>query len=214
MAVDVHAPPPVSPWLRLALAPVSAAVVLLGIWVTGALVTNDFRTSMALTAVWFAVVVIGAVVVWRRSPALRVPVSVVGVATFVLVGGYLGLASIRDVEVNETVAAGPALLEGTFAGLAHPTDGVARVVEAGSGRVLTLTDFETDPGPDLYVYIAPGQTSGEDIAGATQLARLKGNVGNQQYELPSELDTSSGATVVIWCRAFTVSFGAAQLPPA
>ena len=214
MAVDVHAPPPVSPWLRLALAPVSAAVVLLGIWVTGALVTNDFRTSIALTAVWFAVVVIGAVVVWRRSPALRVPVSVVGVATFVLVGGYLGLASIRDVEVNETVAAGPALLEGTFAGLAHPTDGVARVVEAGSGRVLTLTDFETDPGPDLYVYIAPGQTSGEDIAGATQLARLKGNVGNQQYELPSELDTSSGATVVIWCRAFTVSFGAAQLPPA
>ena len=214
MAVDVHAPPPVSPWLRLALAPVSAAVVLLGIWVTGALVTNDFRTSMALTALWFAVVVVGAVVVWRRWPALRVPVSVVGVATFVLVGGYLGLASIRDVEVNETVAAGPALLEGTFAGLAHPTDGVARVVEAGSGRVLTLTDFETDPGPDLYVYIAPGQTSGEDIAGATQLARLKGNVGNQQYELPSELDTSSGATVVIWCRAFTVSFGAAQLPPA
>jgi hypothetical protein len=87
-------------------------------------------------------------------------------------------------------------------------------VETSSGRVLTLTDFETDPGPDLYVYVAPGQTPGEDVSGATQLARLKGNVGNQQYELPAELDTSSGATVVIWCRAFTVSFGAAQLSPA
>jgi hypothetical protein len=106
------------------------------------------------------------------------------------------------------------MLEGAFTGLAHPTGGVARVVETSSGRVLTLTDFETDPGPDLYVYVAPGQTPGEDVSGATQLARLKGNVGNQQYELPAELDTSSGATVVIWCRAFTVSFGAAQLSPA
>jgi len=214
MAVDVHAPTPVPPWLRLALAPISAAVVLLGIWVTGALVTNDFRVSMALTAVWFAVVVVGAVVVWQRWPALRFPVSVVALGTFVLVGGYLGLASVRDVEVNETVAAGPALLEGTFAGLAHPTGGVARVVETSTGRVLTLTDFETDPGPDLYVYVTSGQTSGEDVDGATQLARLKGNVGSQQYEIPAELDTSNGSTVVIWCRAFSVSFGAAQLSPA
>jgi len=213
MAVDVHAPAPVPPWLRLALAPISAAVVLLGIWVTGALVTNDFRTSMALTALWFAVVAVGAVVVWRRWPALRIPVSGVAVATFVLVGGYLALVSVRDVEVNETVAAGPALLEGAFTGHAHPTDGVARIVEAASGRVLTLTSFETDPGPDLYVYVTPGQTSSDDVDGATQLARLKGNIGNQQYELPPELDTSSGATVVIWCRAFSVTFGAAQLSP-
>jgi len=169
---------------------------------------------MALTAAWFAVVAVGAAVVWRRWRDLRIPVSVVAVATFVLVGGYLGLASVRDVEVNETVAAGPALLEGAFTGHAHPTDGVARIIEEGNARVLTLTNFETDPGPDLYVYVAPGQTSGDDVDGATQLARLKGNIGNQQYELPPELDTSSGATVVIWCRAFSVTFGAAQLAPA
>ena len=214
MTTHALSSPHVSRWLRLLLAPVSAAVVLLGIWVTGALITNDFRTSMALTAAWFVAVVVGAAVVWRRWPDLRIPVSVVAVATFVLVGGYLGLASVRDVEVNETVAAGPALLEGAFTGHAHPTDGVARIVEEGSGRFLTLTNFETDPGPDLYVYVAPGQTSGDDVDGATQLARLKGNIGNQQYELPPELDTSSGATVVIWCRAFSVAFGAAQLAPA
>jgi len=215
MAVHVDTSPPGIPlWLRLALAPVSVAVVLFGIWVTGALITNDFRASMALTGLWFAVVLAGAVVVWRRWPELRLPVSIVAVATFVLVGGYLGLASVRDVTVNETVAAGPASLEGTFTGLAHPTEGTARIVEpAGGGRVLTLTDFRTDPGPDLYVYVAPGQTSGEGVGGSTQLGRLKGNVGDQQYELPPELDLSDGATVVIWCRAFTVSFGAAQLAP-
>ncbi|MGH3066848.1 MAG: DM13 domain-containing protein [Gaiellaceae bacterium] len=211
MTTHALAPPHFSRRLRLLLAPVSAAVVLLGIWVTGALVTNDFRTSMALTAAWFAAVAVGAVVVWRRWPELRIPVSVVALATFVLVGGYLGLASVRDVEVNETVAAGPALLQGAFTGHAHPTDGIARIVEQGSGSVLTLTSFETDPGPDLYVYVAPGQTSGDDVDGATRLAQLKGNVGNQQYALPPDLDLAGGATVVIWCRAFSVSFGAAQL---
>ena len=213
--MHAQAPPHVFPvWLRLALAPLSAAVVLLGIWVTGALITNNFRASMALTALWFAIVVAGAVLVWRRWPELRLPVSAVAVGTFVLVGGYLGLASVRDVTVNETVAAGPASLEGSFVGLAHPTEGTARIVEqTGGSRVLTLTDFRTDPGPDLYVYVTPGQTSGEDVDGSTQLARLKGNVGNQQYELPPELDLAGGATVVIWCRTFTVSFGAARLAP-
>ena len=214
MATHALAPPHVPLWLRLLLAPVSAAVVLLGIWITGALITNDFRTSMALTALWFAIVLVAAVVVWRRSPGLRLPVSAVAVGTFVLVGGYLGLASVRDVEVNETVTAGPALVEGAFTGHAHPTNGVARIVEAGNGRVLTLTSFETDPGPDLYVYVSSGQTSGDDVDGSTQLARLKGNIGNQQYELPPDLDLADGATVVIWCRSFTVSFGAAQLSPA
>jgi len=133
------------------------------------------------------------------------------VGTFVLVGGYLAVASVRDVRVNETVATGPALLEGSFTAHAHPTDGVARIVETSSGRALTLTSFETDPGPDLYVYIASGRISGDDVDGSTQLARLRGNIGNQQYELPPELDVAGGATVVIWCRAFSVSFGAAQL---
>lgn len=213
MAVDARPAPAVpSLLLRILLAPVSGGVVLLGIWFTGGFVTNDFRASMALTALWFALVVAGAIVVWRRWPSLRLPVSVVAVGTFVLVGGYLGLASVRDKTVNEQVATGPAALEGTFFGLAHPTEGTARVVETGAGgRVLTLTDFRTDPGPDLYVYVTPGRSDGEDVDGSTRVGRLKGNVGNQQYELPPELDLSGGATVVVWCRAFSVSFGAAQL---
>ncbi len=195
MTTHALASRPVPLWLRLVLVPVSAFVVLLGIWVTGAAVTNEFRTSMGLTALWFAIVAALAFVVWRRWPALRLPVSAVAVGTFVLVGGYLAVASVRDVEVNETLAAGPALLEGSFTARAHPTDGVARIVETSSGRVLTLTSFETDPGPDLYVYVASGRTSGDDVDGSTQLARLKGNIGNQQYELPAELDVARGATM-------------------
>jgi len=199
-------------WLRAALAPLTAAAVLFGIWVAGGVLTDDFRTSMALVSLWFAAVVVAAVLVWRRAPALRLPVSAVALGTLLLVGGYLGLASTRDVEVNEVVARGPALAEGRFVDLAHSTTGTARIVETDRGRVLTLTGFETDPGPDLYVYLAPGLTSGEDVDGALRLARLKGNVGSQQYELPAGFDVSAGATAVIWCRAFSVAFGAARLP--
>ena len=45
----------------------------------------------------------------------------------------------------------------------------------------------------------------------TQLGTLKGNIGNQQYALPATLELSDAATVVVWCRAFSVSFGAAVL---
>jgi hypothetical protein len=106
--------------------------------------------------------------------------------------------------VNETVAAGPASLEGAFFSIAHSTMGTARVVEPAAGeRVLTLTGFRTDPGPDLYLYVAAGRTPGEEVDGATRLARLKGNVGNQQYELPAGLDLGEAATV---------SSGAARSP--
>jgi hypothetical protein len=200
-------------WLRILAVPAAAALVLAGIWVAGGVVTDDFRASMALTAGWFGLVAAGAVLAWRRVPGLR-PAAVAAVLTFVAVGGWLALASIRDVEVNERVAAGPALSAGAFRGLAHPTEGRARIVEQADGtRVLTLTDFRTDPGPDLYVYAVPGQSDGGDVDGGVQLGRLKGNVGNQQYALPADFDPSQGASVVIWCRAFSVSFGAAQLSP-
>ncbi len=200
-------------WLRLAAVPPAIVVVLVGIWVAGGVLTDDFRTSLALTALWFLLVVFTAAVAWRRVPALRAA-AVAAVATFALVGGYLAYASNVDKTVNEVVAAGPAALEGTFTGLAHPTSGVARIVEQADGaRVVTLTGFETDPGPDLYVYAVPGRVSGENVDGGVNLGRLKGNIGSQQYVLPAGFDAADGATVVVWCRAFSVTFGAAVLAP-
>jgi len=49
------------------------------------------------------------------------------------------------------------------------------------------------------------------LGGATRIGALKGNVGNQQYLLPADLELADAATVVVWCRAFSVSFGAATL---
>ena len=197
---------------RLALAPVSAGVVLAGLWLTGGVLTDGFRASMALTTLWFAVVTAAAVVAWRRAPGLRLPVSAVAVATMVLAGGYLALGTFRDKTVDEAIAAGAAELSGSFEARAHTTTGSARVIERADGsRVLALVGFRTDAGPDLFLYLAAGATDGNGVGGATRLGALKGNVGNQQYDLPATLQLGDAATVIVWCRAFTVSFGAATL---
>ena len=83
---------------------------------------------------------------------------------------------------------------------------------AAGGRKLTFTDFETDNGPDLRVYLVRGAVQSDgDVDDVVDLGRLKGNVGNQQYAIPEGTDLTAYSTVVIWCRAFSVSFAQAEL---
>jgi len=204
-------------------------VLVLGIFVGGRLADDD-RAAMLLTAVWFAVVLVGGIVLTRRRANLRLPLAVgyaivAGAATIVL-----GLPMLGDEEVNERVVvaapaapssagatdAAPANVEvasGSFQPNAHPGSGTAAVIEiAGGARRLTLTEFETDNGPDLRVYLATGDPAGGGELGDTEdLGALKDNKGNQQYDIPRDLDIDRFSTVVIWCRAFSVGFTSAPL---
>jgi Electron transfer DM13 len=93
----------------------------------------------------------------------------------------------------------------------HTTRGTAHTIRLpGAGRVLTLTGFETDAGPDLRVRIVPGDSSDGGADAAVDLGALKGNKGDQQYEIPNDLKPTN-LTVVIWCRAFSALFGSARL---
>ena len=97
----------------------------------------------------------------------------------------------------------------------YTTTGDAVVLDPGDGRrVLRLRDFSTSNGPDLRVYLsaAPPGEQGRTLADDfVDLGPLKGNVGNQNYLLPADVDLDGYSTVVIWCVRFTVSFGAAEL---
>jgi hypothetical protein len=89
---------------------------------------------------------------------------------------------------------------------------VTTIKLARGGRVLTLTGFETDPGPDLRVYLAAGRARDEgEVTDFIDLGGLKGNQGDQQYKLPVDADLRRYTTVVIWCRAFSALFGRATL---
>ena len=98
-----------------------------------------------------------------------------------------------------------ALGSGTFQGLTgHRGAGTATVYELTDGsRVLRLEDFDVSNGPDLEVHLVPGADV-RGPGGGVQLADLKGNVGNQNYDIPADLDLTGDWTILIWCESFTV----------
>jgi hypothetical protein len=53
-----------------------------------------------------------------------------------------------------------------------------------------------------------------DDGRTVELGRLKGNRGNQVYDVPAGTDLTGLISVTIWCKRFAVSFGAAALAPA
>lgn len=90
----------------------------------------------------------------------------------------------------------------------YETTGTIRSVEAEDGTYLRFEEFETTNGPDLFVYLTkPGPETTEGI----RLGALKGNTGNQNYLVPADVDLSEYSTVVIWCRAFSATFGTGEL---
>jgi len=212
--------------MRLLIVPVVAVTVLAGVWLSGGVISDDFRTSMALTAVWFLISGAACLLIARRWRPLRVPVVLAFVLTAGAAGAYLGLTTLRDRVVHEqviTAATAPQarsakkspapieLADGSFRSHEHETAGTARVLRAADGRrFLTLTSFSTSPGPDLRVRLAPGNSFDGGADGAVDLGGLKGNRGDQEYEIPAGAAVT-GRTVVIWCRAFSAPFGSATL---
>lgn len=190
--------------------PVAAAIVLAGLWVAGGLLSNDFRLSLALTAAWCGLVTVTSFVVRRRGPALRAG-AVSAMVTLVLAGGYLAVSSMIDRTVDEALPSAPAVATGEFRSIAHETSGTAELVVTAEGPAIAFRDFRTDPGPDLQVYVGAGRLAAGSTDGMVRVGSLKGNVGNQVYALPDEVDASRGITVLVWCRAFSVPFGAATL---
>ncbi len=109
------------------------------------------------------------------------------------------------------------LVDGTFVDRSHPGSGVAKVLNDGSEqRFLRFDPFETDNGPDLFVYLTRADAAADAAAFGVDgdfvnLGRLKGNVGEQNYEIPVDVDLADFGTVVVWCDRFSVAFTAADL---
>jgi uncharacterized membrane protein YdcZ (DUF606 family) len=201
---------------RLLTVPVVVAVFLVGLWFLAGRVADDMNQAKAVIGTWFVLVGAVALYIAVRSRSFALPVLGTYVVMAIVVGGYLGYTTLVDKTVNEQVAVAGAATGNTLLGRAqfvkveHPTSGTAAVIEMrDGGRVVTLIDFETDPGPDLRVRLLPG--NGTNADDNVDLGGLKGNEGNQQYEIPANTDLEKYTAVVIWCRAFSVAFGKAVL---
>jgi Electron transfer DM13 len=110
------------------------------------------------------------------------------------------------------------LVSGRFYGIVHPTAGTATIYRMGGGsRVLRFTGFSTSNGPDVHVYMVASDDAKDSAsvlrAGFIDLGAIKGNIGDQNYSLGPEVDLSKYRAVSVWCKRFSVNFGAARLMP-
>ncbi len=118
-------------------------------------------------------------------------------------------------EAAATTLGQTSLLIGEFVGVndgIHNAEGLAKVIRLDdASMILRLENFKATNGPDLYVYLSTDNSASDFV----NLGRLKGNIGNQNYDIPEGTDFSRYDTVLIWCKAFSVLFGSAELeaPP-
>lgn len=217
------------------------AALAAGVWFLGAVVAATTQAAILLGIAWFVVCCLVSVAIGRARPELRAWLA--GTLVACAAAGTFGFwwTTIRETEVNETVATGiPAsrvgslgtgdplapqperaaaaprrnvvVLAGSVQARAHSASGRARVVKlARGGRRLTLSDG---------FRIDPGPKVrvylATDRSGArfVSLGGLKGSKGTQQYTIPASTSLARYDTVVFWCVPFSVALASAELKPA
>jgi Electron transfer DM13 len=130
-----------------------------------------------------------------------------------------GAAQTNGNTINQTMTeattlgGGASLSMGRFIGVndgIHNAEGLAKVIRLDNvSTILRLENFKATNGPDLYVYLATDNSASDFV----NLGRLKGNIGNQNYDISEGTDLSRYDTALIWCKAFSVLFGSAKLEP-
>jgi Electron transfer DM13 len=110
------------------------------------------------------------------------------------------------------------LYTGKFHGKVHSTEGRATIYQQSGGKlVLRLTNFKTSNGPDVHVILVAIKDADDNAnflksdTERIELGKLKGNEGDQNYEIPAGTDLSKFRTVSIYCERFNANFGAAPL---
>ena len=103
------------------------------------------------------------------------------------------------------------LSSGNFQDAVHKVSGRALLIQGGGQKFVRLEDFLTENGPDLHLYLVQNPTGSPDGNDFVNLGKLRSTQGNVNYEIPAEVDLNSIQSVSVWCKAFSVNFGFAQL---
>ncbi|MGB1234720.1 MAG: DM13 domain-containing protein [Planktomarina sp.] len=155
-----------------------------------------------------------------RFLKIAIPTFTLG-AVFGAAMWYLFSPLFIDQVVDEQLVIAPAAVElsvGQFEGAdrVHQGAGTATLIQNADGSYeVQLSDFEVTNGPDLKVYVSghAGPTSAGDVTNNdwVSLGALKGNIGDQAYKVPADVDRATLQSVVIWCEQFGVLFATAAL---
>jgi len=156
----------------------------------------------------------------------RMKVVAASLAALLLVGAWWAFRPEKlfiNQQVSEAAPAGVSgeaelVFTGKLETREHATSGRATIYKDGSGQqYLRLTDFATSNGPDVHVVLVKAEepaVSKVIVPGDldfVELGSLKGNQGDQNYDLPSTADVEKYQAVAIYCERFHAIFGVAKL---
>jgi hypothetical protein len=155
---------------------------------------------------------------------IKILIPIAAVAVLVAWYAFRPERLVVNQRVDEAMPTGQgglsaqSLESGRFYSILHPTEGTATIFQLGDGtRTLRLTSFRTSNGPDVHVYMVAADDAKDvatvEQAGFIDLGVLKGNIGDQNYVIGSDVDLAKYRAVSIWCKRFSVNFGAAALRP-
>lgn len=132
-----------------------------------------------------------------------------------------GMAKVDMEEMEDMpdeMAQAVALASGMFrdADSFHKGSGTATIYRLPDGSgALRFENLDVTNGPDLRVLLSthpdPQNKAELNEAGYIHIEKLKGNRGNQNYELPADADLESFGSVIIYCMPFHVIFSVAPL---
>lgn len=124
----------------------------------------------------------------------------------------------QDQTVEDEMPDSPSkqiVFTGEFADVAHEGSGTAQLVLlADRPDILRLADLDVLNGPDLRLVLSKNENvkTSADLGDYLELGKLKGNKGNQNYEIPETVENiEEYKSVVIYCKAFGVVFNSADL---
>ena len=141
-----------------------------------------------------------------------IAVLLLGPISIVNPQSQMAKAQVQQQQQQEQLPpASASALSGEFVGAGdgtHHAEGIANEISLEDGRkFIRFENFNVTNGPNLYVYLATDKSASDFV----DLGVLKANIGNQNYEIPDGTDLAKYKTVVIWCKAFSVLFGSADL---
>jgi len=122
-------------------------------------------------------------------------------------------------DSTEVIDPPEVLAEGKFITHEHATTGSVKILKYSDGsRILRIENLKTSNGPKLEVWLTDAPVI-EGLDGwrvfddgkYLNLGALRGNIGSQNYSIPSEINLYDYSSISIWCERFSVSFGAAAL---
>ncbi|MEM1365609.1 MAG: DM13 domain-containing protein [Pseudomonadota bacterium] len=154
----------------------------------------------------------------KRLIQIIVAVAIFAIAAF---AWYAFSPLLFDNVVDETIEASATdapLATGQFrdADSSHRGSGTATIFTGASGvPTLAFTEFEVTNGPDLEVWLVklddPQSSADVKASEWVSLGQLKGNIGDQSYAIPEDVNLAEYGSAVIWCEQFGVLFAVASL---